>query len=177
FLSECTVNKSMTISAVCVLVLAALPLKGQQDKVHVLKATPRTIVWGYYDAKSKPGLKINSGDTVEVQTLLAGSAEILRSAFLPAAEIEQALLDVFNEVKDKGPGGHILTGPIYIEGAEPGDTLEVRIKDIKLALNYGFTGFIPKRGFLPEDFDRRRFRIIRLDEKRMVGHFAKGIHI
>ncbi len=159
------------------LVLAALPLAGQQPKVHVLKPTPKTVTWGYYDPASKPVLKIKSGDTVEVQTLLAGSPTRLREAFLPAEEVEQALKDVFNEVKDKGPAGHILTGPIFIEGAEPGDTLEVRIQDVKLAIGYGFTGFIPKRGFLPEDFDRTRFRIIRLDEKRMVGHFGKGIEI
>jgi acetamidase/formamidase len=80
-------------------------------------------------------------------------------------------------VKDKGPGGHILTGPIYIEGAEPGDTLEVRIKEIKLVIPYGYTGFVPKRGAIPEDFDRTRMRIIRLDEKRMIGQFGKGIEI
>src|SRR5437660_8899837 len=92
-----------------------LSLAGQQPKVHVLKPTPKTVVWGYYDAASKPVLKIKSGDTVEVQTLLAGSPERLQSALLPAAEVEQALRDIFNEVKDKGPGGHILTGPIFVE--------------------------------------------------------------
>ena len=76
--------------------------------VHVLKPTPKTIVWGYYDAASKPVLKINSGDTVEVQTLLAGSPKRLQEAFLPAAEVEQALRDIVDEVKDKGPGGDIL---------------------------------------------------------------------
>src|SRR5437879_3986005 len=85
--------------------------------------------------------------------------------------------DIVNLVKDKGPAGHILTGPIYIEGAEPGDTLEVRIQDIQLAIPYGYCGFAPKRGFLPEDFDKKRAKIVRLDEKRMVGHFAKGIEI
>jgi len=145
--------------------------------MHVLKPTPKTVVWGYYDSASKPVLKINSGDTVEVQTLLAGSPERLQSAFLPAEEVEQALRDIFNEVKDKGPGGHILTGPIYIEGAAPGDTLEVRIKEIKLAIPYGYSGFNRKRGFLPEDFDRVRTKIIRLDDRRMVGHFGKGIEI
>jgi acetamidase/formamidase len=171
------VSKGTTISAVGILVLAALPLKGQQPKVHVLKPTPKTVVWGYYDAASKPVLKIKSGDIVEIQTLLAGSPERLQGALLPAAEVEQALRDVFNEVKDKGPGGHILTGPIFIEGAQPGDTLEVRIKEVKLAIGYGITGFVPKRGFLPEDFDRTRFKIIRLDEKRMVGSFGKGVEI
>lgn len=176
-------TRSIHLLAVVIIIGAAGPMAGQQrtqessPKTHVLKPTPTTITWGYYDPASKPVLKIKSGDTVDVQTLLAGSPEALRSAFLPAEEIEQALVDVFNEVKDKGPGGHILTGPIYIDGAAPGDTLEVRIKDIKLAIPYGYSGFIPKRGFLPEDFDRRRTKIIRLDEKRMVGHFAKGIEV
>jgi acetamidase/formamidase len=177
------VNKTTVIAAVCILVLAAIRLEGQQrantagPNVHVLKPTPKTVVWGYYDAASKPVLKIKSGDTVQVQTLLAGSPQRLEEAFLPAAEVEQSLRDIFNEVKDKGPGGHILTGPIWIEGAEPGDTLEVRVKEVKLAINYGYTGFVAKRGFLPEDFDRTRTRIIRLDEKRMVGQFGKGIEI
>lgn len=167
--------------AVCILVpfpLASQPPVGAAEpRVHTLKPTPKTVLWGYYDAASKPVLKIKSGDTVEVQTLLAGTPERLQSAFLPAEEVEPALRDIVNTVKDKGPAGHILTGPIYIEGAEPGDTLEVRIKEIKLAIPYGFTGFVPKRGALPEDFDRTRMRIIRLDEKRMVGHFGKGIEV
>ena len=173
----------MAFLAVGILVLIPPPLEGQQPegaagtRVHTLKPTPRTVSWGYYDATSKPVLKIKSGDTVEVQTLLAGTPERLQSAFLPAEEVEPALREIVSNVKDKGPGGHILTGPIYIEGAEPGDTLEVRIKEIKLAIPYGYTGFVPKRGALPEDFNRTRMRIIRLDEQRMVGQFGKGIEI
>jgi acetamidase/formamidase len=144
---------------------------------HVLKPTPKTVMWGYYDSATKPVLRIKSGETVEVQTLLAGTPEVLQRGLLPAEEIEQALKDIVNEVKDKGPAGHILTGPIYIEGAEPGDTLEVRIKDIKLVIPYGYSGFVPKRGVLPEEFDRTRTRIIRFDEKRMVGLFGKGVEI
>src|SRR5262245_56610308 len=76
---------------------------------HVLKPTPKTVIWGYFDGAAKPVLKIKSGDAVEVQTLLAGSPERLQSAFLPADEVEPALRDIFSEVKDKGAGGHILT--------------------------------------------------------------------
>jgi acetamidase/formamidase len=150
---------------------------GQQPKVHTLKPTPKTIVWGYYDSASKPVLTIKSGDTVEMQTLLAGSPARLEEAFLPPKEVEQSLRDIFNEVKDKGPGGHILTGPIYIEGAEPGDTLEVRVKQVDLVVPYGYCGFVSKRGFLPEDFDRTRTKIVRLDEKRMVGKFGANVEI
>lgn len=178
---EDTVNKSITILTVCVLAMTFSSTGAQQNgdapKTHELKPTPKTVVWGYYDSASPPVLKIKSGDTVKVRTLLAGTPERLQSAFLPAEEVEQALRDIVNEVKDKGPGGHILTGPIYVEGAEPGDTLEVRIKEIKLAIPYAYTGFGPKRGFLPEDYPRQRIKIIRLDEKRMIGHFGKGVEI
>jgi acetamidase/formamidase len=151
--------------------------RAAEPKRQVLKPTPKTVVWGYFDGASKPILTVKSGETIEVQTLLAGTPEVLKRGLLPAEEVEPALRDIVNFVKDKGPGGHILTGPIAIEGAEPGDTLEVRIQEIKLAIPYGYVGFVAKRGFLPEDFEHTRTRIVRLDEKRMVGLFGKGIEI
>src|SRR5687768_12936993 len=92
--------------------LAAAPAPAQEHKAtpaatHDLKPTPKTIMWGYYDSASKPVLKINSGDTVRMRTLLAGTPERLKETFLPAEEIEPALVDIVNTVKDKGPGGHI----------------------------------------------------------------------
>jgi acetamidase/formamidase len=163
-------------------VLAPLPKKGPEagasgPVTHELKATPKTIAWGYYDAAAKPVLRIKSGDTVNLHTLITNSPDRLEKAFVPPAQVEQSLRDIFNEVKDKGPGGHILTGPIYVEGAKPGDTLEVRIQKITLALPYAYNAFAPQRGFLPEDFPRSRLKIIRLDEKGMVGHFAPGVEV
>jgi acetamidase/formamidase len=146
-------------------------------KTHQLKPTPKTVTWGYYDAAAKPVLRIASGDTVEVETLITSSPQGLERAFVPAAQVEQALRDVFKEVADKGPGGHILTGPIYVEGAEPGDTLEVRVKDVRLLLSYAYTAFGPKSGFIPEDFPRSRTKIIPLDAKRMVGRFADDVEV
>jgi acetamidase/formamidase len=122
-------------------------------------------------------LRINSGDVVEVQTLITNSPTGLERAFVPPGQVEQALRDVFKEVTDKGPGGHILTGPIHVEGAEPGDTLEVRIQSVKLAIPYSYNGFSPRGGFLPEDFPRSKTKIVPLDEKRMVGRFAEGIEV
>src|SRR5580765_3410356 len=88
---------------------------------HQLKATPKTVAWGYYDAKAAPVLRVKSGDTVEIQTLLTNSPKGLEKAGLPPEQVEQSLRDITDQVKDKGPGGHILTGPIYIEDAQPGD--------------------------------------------------------
>ncbi len=146
-------------------------------KTYQLKPTPKTVAWGYYDAATAPVLRIKSGDTVEVQTLITNSPTGLERAFVPADKIEQALKDIFKDVTDKGPGGHILTGPIFVEGAEVGDTLEVRIKSVQLALPYAYTAFGPRSGFLPEDFPRSKTKIIQLDQKKMIGKFAEGIEI
>jgi acetamidase/formamidase len=144
---------------------------------YQLKPTPKTISWGYYSASASPVLRVHSGDTVEIQTLLTSSPKALANASVPADQIEQSLRDIFDQVKDRGPGGHILTGPVYVEGAEPGDVLEVRIKAIQLAIPYAYNGFGPGRGFLPDDYPYGKMKIIPLDKERMVAHFAEGIEI
>ncbi len=166
--------------AVCGILIAAVTAAGQQTSSpaqHTLKATPKTIAWGYYDASAPPVLRVKSGDTVEIQTLITSSPKRLEGAGLPADQVEQSLRDIYDQVKDKGPGGHILTGPIYIEDAQPGDVLEVRIVSVRLAIPYAYNGFGPGRGFLPEDYPYPRMKIIPLDEKRMVAKFAPGIEI
>ena len=156
------------------------PLSAQQATApvtHTLKPTPKTIAWGYYDAKTPPVLRVKPGDTVEIQTLITSSPKRLEDAGVPPDQVEQSLRDITREVTDKGPGGHILTGPIYIEGAEIGDVLEVRILAAKLAIPYAYNGFGPGRGFLPEDYPYPKMKIIPLDEKRMIARFAPGIEI
>jgi acetamidase/formamidase len=144
---------------------------------YSLKPSPKTIVFGYYDAKANPALRVKSGDKVEIQTLITSDPEQLEGAGVPAAQVEQSLRDIFKEVKDRGPGGHVLTGPVYVEGAEPGDVLEVRILSIRLAIPYAYNGFWPGSGFLPDEFPYPRIKIILLDEKRMIARFAPGIEI
>jgi acetamidase/formamidase len=144
---------------------------------YTLKPSPKTIVFGYYDAKAAPVLRVKSGDTVEIQTLITSDPEQLEGAGVPPGQVEQSLRDIFREVKDRGPGGHVLTGPVYIEGAEPGDVLEVRIISIRLAIPYAYNAFGPSSGFLPEEFPYPKLKIIPLDDKRMVARFAPGIEI
>lgn len=144
---------------------------------YQLKPTPKTISWGYYAASASPVLRVHSGDTVKIQTLLTSSPKALAGAGVPADQIEQSLRDIFDQVKDRGPGGHILTGPVYVEGVEPGDVLEVRIKKIQLAIPYAYNGFGPGRGFLPDEYPYGKMKIIPLDMQRMVAHFAEGIAI
>jgi len=146
-------------------------------RTHQLKATPKTVAWGYYDAAAPPVLRLKSGDAVDVQTLVTNSPTGLERAGVRPEQVEQALRDIHKEVTNKGPGGHILTGPIYVEEAERGNVLEVRIESVKLAIPYAYNAFSPRGGFLPEDFPRQRMKIVPLDEKRMVGRFADGIEI
>src|SRR3981081_3984928 len=164
-------------NALILLAVLALTANAQQPATYQLKPTPKTVAWGYYDASTPPVLRIKSGDTVEVQTLITSNPTRLKGAGVKPEDVEQSLRDIVKEVTNKGPGGHILTGPIFIEGAEPGDVLEVRIKSIKLAIPYAYNAFSPGRGFLPEDVPYARMRIIPLDEQRMVARFADGIEI
>lgn len=144
---------------------------------YQLKATPSTVVWGYYWDGAKPVLRIQSGDTVTIQTLTTGSPTSLARAGVKDADIQQELKDIYAQVK-RELGGHILTGPIYVEGAEPGDTLEVRIQKIDLSVPYATNGFSPQRGVLPAtDFQQGRTKLIPLDRDRMVAKFAPGIEI
>jgi len=145
---------------------------------YQLKATPSTVAWGYYWSQAKPVLRIKSGDTVEMQTLLTNSPDRLAAAGVKPDQIESALKAIYAEVKDKGPGGHILTGPVFVEGAEPGDTLEVRIQKIAYSIPYAYNSFSPRSGVLgPEDFAKGATRIIPLDTARGAARFAEGIEI
>ncbi|HEY2462041.1 MAG TPA: acetamidase/formamidase family protein [Candidatus Acidoferrum sp.] len=160
--------------------LLSCNLMTQQAKAqatYTLKATPKTVAWGYYDAKAAPVLRVKSGDTVEVETLITNSPKGLERAGVAPEQVQQSLRDITDQVKDKGPGGHILTGPIYVEGAEPGDVLEIKIVAIKLAIPYAYNAFGPGRGYIPDDFPYPKMKIIPLDEKRMVAKFAPGIEI
>lgn len=144
---------------------------------HTIMPSPTTVAWGYYDAAATPVLHINSGDEIVVGTLITSSPKRLEAAGVAPAEVEQSLRDIYDKVTNKGPGGHILTGPIYVNGADSGDVLEIRIKKIDLAIPYAYNAFGGKSGFLPEDFGYSRMRIIPLDKRTMLAHFADGIDI
>jgi acetamidase/formamidase len=144
-----------------------------------LDATPTTVAWGNYDAARTPVLRIHSGDTVVFHTLLTNSPSGLAKAGVKPEDIEQVLKDVFDKVpaSDRGPGGHILNGPVYVEDAEPDDTLEIHIDKIELAIPYAYNGFRYGAGLLTDDFPYSRIKIIPLDKEKMLAHFAPGIDI
>ncbi|HEY4334470.1 MAG TPA: acetamidase/formamidase family protein [Puia sp.] len=148
---------------------------GSEKDPFVLNPTAATVVWGNYWSETPPVLRVRSGDYVRVRTVLTSDPRRLEAAGVPPAQVEQELRDV-QAVKERGPGGHVLTGPIYVEGAEPGDILEVRFDSINLAIPYGYNA-IGQAGFLSDEIFDRKMRIINLDKDKMIGHFAEGIEI
>jgi acetamidase/formamidase len=145
--------------------------------VHRLEATPETVAYGYYWSEAKPALRIASGDVIDVDTLLTNTPAGLQRAGVAPEKIQESLKRVVVDVTGdrRGPGGHILTGPVYVEGAEPGDVLEVRILSVDFALDYGYNGC---SGIVPENCDRALpAKIIPIDRKRRTAEFAPGIVI
>jgi acetamidase/formamidase len=144
---------------------------------HRLEATPDTVAYGYYWAEAKPALRIASGDIIDVDTLLTNSPTGLQRAGVPDDKIQASLKAIVANVTGdrRGPGGHILTGPVYVEGAQPGDALEVKILSIDFPIDYGYNGC---SGYVPENCDRAvGTKILQLDKKTMTAEFEKGIVI
>jgi acetamidase/formamidase len=171
--------RTPTAAASIVLLTAALALArdAQGPKTHRLEATPSTVAYGYYWSEAKPALHIASGDIVDVDTLLTNTPTGLQSADVPEDKIQSSLKAIVAEVTGdrRGPGGHILTGPVYVEGAQSGDVLEVKVLSIDFPIDYGYNGC---NGFLPENCDRSLpARIIPINARKMTAEFAPGIVI
>jgi acetamidase/formamidase len=156
---------------------AALAAQIRAPKTHRLEATPATVAYGYYWSEAKPVLRIASGDIIDVDTLLTNNPTGLQRAGVPPEKIQDSLKAIVAEVTGdrRGPGGHILTGPVYVDGAEPGDVLEVKILSIDFPIDYGYNGC---SGFIPENCDRAiGLRIMPIDRKTMTAEYAPGIVI
>jgi acetamidase/formamidase len=158
-----------------VLSLGAAVAGAQGPKTHRLEASPSTVAYGHYWAETKPVLTIDSGDIIDVDTLLTSTPDRLEKSGVPASEIQASLRAIVEQVKDRGPGGHILTGPVYVNGAEPGDALEVKVLSIDLPIAYGYNGC---SGYVRENCEPGRPQtIIRLDRKAMTATFLPGVVI
>ena len=133
------------------------------------------MAYGYYWSEAKPALRIRSGDIVNVETMLTNTPAGLERIGVRPQDVPQNLRDIVEQDTGslKGPGGHILTGPIYVEEADSGDVLEVRIQRITLPIAYGYNGC---SGFVRELCgDQRVSTLIRMDRKKMTAEIAPGI--
>lgn len=154
--------------------------RAQSATVHRLEATPSTVAYGYYWSEAKPALRVRSGDIVDVETMLTNTPAGLERLGVRAEDISQHLRDIVAQDTGslKGPGGHILTGPIYVDGADSGDVLEVRIRRITLPIAYGYngcSGFVRELCGEPQPGAPRVSTLIHLDRKNMTAEVAPGI--
>lgn len=142
-------------------------------KTHRLLATPQTVHTGFFDSTIPPVLTIASGDTVNLSTMM------LMDNQLRGGMSFEELLALRQNYAERKVGGHTLTGPIFVTGAEPGDALEIRIGrliPIEFGVNYHLPGHMGIGG-LPEDFPRGQFKTFRLDRTRHETAFAPGITV
>jgi acetamidase/formamidase len=166
-------NRIASLAIIGALLGAIAPASAQQT--HELKLTPNAVHWGYYDASVPPVLRIASGDTVRVETMAASGIARHIEAGASEAEIPDFLKEVEKAVTERGPGGHPLTGPIYVEGAQPGDVLEVRILRYEFLQNLGRVSFSAGGGTLPNEFPYDRIRLVRFDPAKGTAEFSPGV--
>ena len=157
------------------LLTAAALASPQSARTHELRLLPGNVHWGYYDAAIKPVLRVASGDRVRVETMVAGGLQRLRLAGVGEAEIPESLKAVEQQVKERGPGAHPMSGPIFVEGAEPGDTLEIRIGAIEYLHDFGVNAFSPGGGTLPDAYPYAQLKLIRWKAGADRVEFKPGI--
>ena len=166
-----------TIAVAAVLAAFAGTALAQKDaksgKAHRLAATLETVQWGWLDPKEPPKLTIDSGDTVSIETMMHSHDKVQ-----PGITMEQVI-----ELRKANPGGgpHSMTGPIYVNGAEPGDVLEIRILKIvpkAFGVNFNLPGKeFPTIGALAAEMPDGFIRFFKLDLKKNQAEFKPGIMI
>jgi len=158
----------------CVLVLGTsltYPALAQR----VVRVTPSTVQWGHYDADAKPVLTVKPGEVVVIDTIV-GIPDMLEQLGAAIDEPIREMKQMYAQVKDRGPGPHFLTGPVAIEGAMPGDVLEVEILDVRLRSPYGWMT-MGGSGALPGEFRGERRKLVPLDQRNKLAEFAPGIRL
>lgn len=139
---------------------------------HHLAAGPDTVHWGWFDATLPPVLTVDSGDRITVDTVSGGPANLPGEGFHVPPELYQ-----IHQRSERRMPGHMMTGPIAIRGAEPGDVLEIRILDIRLRQDWGYTFVRPLAGALPNDFETGEQMTVALDAERNVGRLPWGTEL
>ena len=165
-----------SVGACGLLLVAVADVTTTRAAEHTLMPSPRTVHIGYFLASIKPVLSIESGDIVTLETVAPIVPSVVDQAgVVPPSAVPQYQRDIYGQVKDRGPGPHVLTGPIEIKGAMPGDVLEVRILEINLALDWAYNRQGVYTGALPEEFTAPWVRIIPLNREARTAEVAKGV--
>ncbi len=179
--------RAVRAAAICAaLIEFAVTATAAPQVDHHLRSIPANMVSGYFSADTPPVLRIKSGETVAIDTISGGGASregedptkfFTDNGISLDLEVVQDILAIRKEVKPSGIRGHMMTGPIFIEGAMPGDTLECRIVDIQSRAPYGINSGRPGSGGIPDLVPRPYSKVIKFDLERQVAKFSDTIEI
>ncbi len=137
--------------------------------LHKIRATPKTVHWGYFDAAQPPILKVKSGDLIQAEAVTHHAGDD------PDLLMDEGVTAIFDGIppEDRNPGVHIMTGPLYVEGAKPGDILEVRYLSMTPRCRYG-SNLAANWGYLYKEMgEKERVTIYQIDEG---GHTAQALY-
>ncbi len=140
---------------------------------HVIAPTHESMVWGLLSAEFAPVLSVASGDTVSLSSFPAGGRESLPA---DTSRILPEYLEALDRLR-KGPGPHFVTGPVYVQGALPGDTLQVDILEAKPTMDWGYVSILPLLGTLPDEFTDYQTIHPHIDAARGVATLPWGTEI
>ena len=150
-----------------------------------LRSTPDTVLWGYFAADIAPALRIKSGQTVKIDTVSHGGINtgedpvtFFGKAGIPPEGVLEDAIDIYQKVnRPRGASAHVLTGPVYVEEATPGDMLEVRILALEHRVPYGVNNSNRGAGVLPDLLTAPTPKVIKFDLARKVALFASDIEV
>ncbi len=164
---------------------AAQPAPSGPAPDATLRSTPDTVLWGYFAGDVPPVLHIKSGQTVRIDTVSHSGMNTaddpvtyFARAGIPADQVLQDQIDIHRRVPHpKGASAHVLTGPIFVEGASPGDMLEVRITALEHRVPYGVNNTNRGTGVLPDLLNAPSAKVIKFDLARNVALFSSNVEI
>ena len=177
--------QALSVASIQATTRSAVAPSGRIKPDHVVRSLPENMVWGYFGADVPPVSRVKDGAVVEIQTVNpSGVSRTDPEAFyktnnLPIDDHAREVIAILKTVKPEPSGirGHMLTGPIFIEGAEPGDHIEIRVLDLTLPADFGVNSVWPGGGGIPDAVKQRETFVYRYDAKRRTGTFVDGVEI
>lgn len=154
------------------------------NHTYEVKSTPENVIWGeLFKPDSAPILTVQSGDQITMETVShegilpdqGDTVEFLTKGGIKEDDILPDQITIKSTVTKSGPGPHVITGPIYVEGAEPGDVLEIKTVNIDYRVPYGVISNRHGKGSLPGEYpengDPIYTKVIPIEMTKDVGIF------